>query len=74
LKKSVLSGAKKGFLKSIGLDPKSIDDDTDDEEGGYSPKKVTKKPQKRKPTAAERLKPWEEWENPNRRRLGYDTN
>jgi len=73
LKQSVLSGAKKGFLKSLGQDPKSIDDDTDDEEGGYSPKKVTKKPQKCKPTAAERLKPWEEWERPSRRRLGYDT-
>jgi len=74
LKQSVLSGAKKGFLRGIGLDPQSIDDDLNDEEGGYSPKKVTKKQKKRKPTAAERLKPWEEWKNPSRRRLSYDKN
>jgi len=74
LKQSVLSGAKKGFLRGIGLDPQSIDDDLDDEEGGYSPKKVTKKYKKRKPTAAERLKPWEEWKNPSKRRLSYGKN
>ena len=73
LKQSVLSGAKKGFLRGIGLDSQSIDDDLDDEEGGYSPKKVTKKYKKRKPTAAECLKPWEEWKNTSRR-LGYDKN
>jgi len=71
-----LSGAKKGFLRNIGLDHKSIEEDTDDEEGDNSLKKVAKKKlPKRKPTAAERLqKGWEEWEDPSRRRLRYDKN
>ena len=42
VKKAALSGATKAFLKNIGVDPKFIDDDEDDEsdeDGGYSPKK-----------------------------------
>ena len=56
-KKAALSGAAKGFLKSIGVDPKYIDDDDDDDEsGGYSPKGAKgKQPKKIKKTEAEKL-------------------
>ena len=55
-KKAALSGATKGFLRSIGVDPKFIDDDDEDESGGYSPKgRKGKQPKKIKKTEAERL-------------------
>ena len=51
-KKAALSGAAKGFLKSVGIDPKFIDDDDDEE----SPKAAKgKQPKKIKKTEAERL-------------------
>ena len=66
-KKAALSGATKGFLKSIGIDPKFIDDDDDDQDDtpkgakGKQPKKISK-------TEAERLaEGWEEWEKPTKR-------
>ena len=73
-KKAALSGATKGFLRSIGVDPKFIDDDDDeDESGGYSPKgRKGKQPKKIKKTEAERLtEGWEEWDKPTKRRLSY---
>ena len=46
-KKAALSGATKGFLKSIGIDPKFIDDDNAEDETpkgakGKQPKKIRK--------------------------------
>ena len=73
-KKSALSGATKGVLKKVGIDPKFIDKyDTDDEdEGGYSPRSKGKgKYPKAKQSEAEKL--WEGWDSPTRKTLGYDT-
>ena len=65
-KKAALSGAAKGFLKSIGVDPKYIDDD---DEGGYSPKGKGKEPKKAKKTETQKL--WEGWDRP-KKKLKYD--
>jgi len=66
-KKKVLSEAQKGFLRSIGVAEKYIDD------GGYSPKGKAKKYKKAKPTAAEKLQAgWEDFE-PWRKGLDYDS-
>ena len=72
-KKATLSGAAKGFLKSIGVDPKYIDDDDD---GGYSPKGKAKgkQPKKAKKTEWEKLtEGWESWDPPDKRKLDYGT-
>ena len=72
-KKATLSGAAKGFLKSIGVDPKYIDDDDD---GGYSPKGKAKgkQPKKAKKTEWEKLtEGWESWDQPDKRKLDYGT-
>ena len=68
-KKAALSGATKGFLKSIGIDPKFIDDEDEDE----TPKAAKgKQPKKIKKTEAERLtEGWEEWDKPTKRKLSY---
>ena len=68
-KKAALSGATKGFLKSVRIDPKFIDDDDDEE----SPKAAKgKQPKKIRKTEAERLaEGWEEWDNPTKRKLSY---
>ena len=51
-KKAALSGAAKGFLKSVGIDPKFIDDDDEDD----TPKGTKgKQPKEIKKTEAERL-------------------
>ena len=70
-KKAALSGAAKGFLRSIGVDPKYIDDDDDDE--SETPKGAKgKQPKKIKKTEAERLtEGWEEWDKPTKRKLSY---
>ena len=71
-KKAALSGAAKGFLKSIGVDPKFIDDD--DDAPDESPKAAAKgkRPKKIKKTEAEKLaEGWEEWNNPTKRKLSY---
>ena len=67
LSKTVLSGATKGVLKSLGL---SYDED----KGGYSPKgKGKKKAKKAKKTALQKLQEgWEEWDKPTKRQLDYD--
>ena len=67
-KKAVLSGAAKGFLKSVGVDPKFVDDDEDE-----TPKAAKgKQPKKIKKTEAERLaEGWEEWDKPTKRKLSY---
>ena len=66
LSKTVLSGATKGVLKSLGL---SYDED----EGGYSPKGKKKKYKKAKKTALQKLQEgWEEWDKPSQRQLDYD--
>ena len=66
LSKTVLSGATKGVLKSLGL---SYDED----EGGYSPKGKKKKYPKAKKTALQKLQEgWEEWDKPSHRQLDYD--
>jgi len=68
LKKKVLSEAQKGFLRSIGVAEKYIDDD-----GGYSPKGKAKKYKKAKKTEAEKLQEgWEDFE-PWRKGLSYDS-
>ena len=69
-KKAALSGAAKGFLRSIGVDPKYINDD---ESGGYSPKGAKgKQPKKIKKTESEKLSQgWEEWDKPTKRKLSY---
>ena len=56
-KKAALSGAAKGFLRSIGIDPKFIDDDDkEDESGGYTPKGAKgKQLKKAKKTETEKL-------------------
>ena len=72
-KKATLSGAAKGFLKSIGVDPKYIDDDDD---GGYSPKGKAKgkQPKKAKKTEWEKLtEGWESWDQPEKQKLDYGT-
>ena len=68
-KKAALSGATKGFLKSVGIDPKFIDDEDKDE----SPKGAKgKRPKKIKKTEAEKLaEGWEEWDKPTKRKLSY---
>ena len=78
-KKAALSGATKGLMKKIGVDPKFLDrydtEDEDEDEGGYSP---TKKPKgkypKAKKTEAEKLQEgWEGWDSPTKGSLSYDT-
>ena len=70
-KKAALSGATKGFLRSIGIDPKFIDDN--DESRGYTPKgERRKQPKKAKKTETEKLpEGWEGWDNPTKRKLSY---
>ena len=70
-KKAALSGATKGFLRSIGIDPKFINDDN--ESGGYTPKGAKgKQPKKAKKTETEKLtEGWEGWDNPTKRKLSY---
>ena len=69
LKKTVLSGATKGALKSLSL---RYSDDED--EGGYSPKgKGKKKYPKAKKTSLQKLEEgWEDWDKPSKRKLDYD--
>jgi len=72
VKKAVLSGAAKGFLRSVGIDERFIENE--DDSGGYSPNSKKKKYKKAKKTEVEKLKEgWEDFEKPWRRRLGYDT-
>ena len=68
-KKTVLSGATEGVLKSLGL---SYTDSED--EGGYSPKgKGKKKHPKAKKTTLQKLQEgWEDWDAPSKRKLDYD--
>ena len=63
-KKAALSGATKGFLKSISIDPKFIDDN--DEDVGYTPKGGKgKQPKMAKKTETEKVtEGWEGWDNP----------
>jgi len=71
LKKAALSGAAKGFLRSLGVSEKYLGDD-----GGYSPKGKAKGKtyKKAKPSAAEKLQAgWEDFEDPWRRGLDYDS-
>ena len=76
-KKATLTGATKGDLRRIGIDPELVDrfDTEDEDEGGYTPKfKGKGKNPKAKKTEAEKLqKGWEGWASPTRRTLGYDT-
>ena len=74
-KKAALSGASKGVLRKLGIDPKLIDKYDTDDEGGYSPKGKGKgKYPKAKKTEAEKLQEgWEGWDSPTRKTLGYDT-
>ena len=68
LSKTVLSGATKGVLKSLGLS-------YDENEGGYSPKGKGegKGKKKAKNTALQKLQEgWEEWDKPSKRKLDYD--
>ena len=68
-KKAALTGATKGFLKSIGIDPKFVDDNHDDDTPKGSRGKL---PKKIKKTEAGRLaEGWEEWDRPTKRRLSY---
>ena len=72
-KKAALSGAIKGILKKIGVDPKFMDSYDTDEEGGYTPKRKKQKYPKAKKTEAEKLQEgWENWDSPTRKTLGYD--
>ena len=73
-KKAALSGATKGLMKKIGVDPKFVDkyDTEDEDEGGYSPKKKPKgKYPKAKKSETEKL--WEGWDSPTKKGLDYDT-
>ena len=74
-KKAALSGATKGLMKKIGIDPKFVDSFDTDDEGGYSPKKKGKgKYPKAKKTEAEKLQEgWEGWDSPTKGKLSYDT-
>ena len=64
-KKAPISDRAKRVLKSLGID---YDD------GGYSPKGKAKKYKKVKPTAAEKLQAeWEDFEDPWRKGLNYDS-
>ena len=66
LSKTVLSGATKGVLKSLGLS-------YDENEGGYSPKGKGKGKKKAKKTALQKLQEgWEDWDKPSKRKLDYD--
>ena len=76
VKKASLSEGAKALLKKIGVDPKAIDDNSDDDtedEGGYSPKKKQKKYAKGKQSQTQKL--WEGWEKPTKTKgkLKYDT-
>ena len=70
-----MSGASKGVLRKLGIDPKLIDKYDTDDEGGYSPKGKGKgKYPKAKKTEAEKLQAgWEGWDSPTRKTLDYDT-
>ena len=71
-KKAALSGATKGFLRSIGVDPKYYEDDDDDDESETPKGAKGKQPKKIKKTEAERLtEGWEEWDKPTKRKLSY---
>ena len=74
-KKAALSGATKGLMKKIGIDPKFVDSFDTDDEGGYSPKKKGKgKYPKAKKTEAEKLQEgWKGWDSPTKGKLSYDT-
>ena len=73
IKKAALSGEAKALLRQIGVSEKFIDSDTDDDEGGYSPKKTKKKYPKAKKTAVQKLQEgWEEWDKPTKSTLKYD--
>jgi len=64
-KKAPISDRARRVLKSLGID---YDD------GGYSPKGKAKKYKKVKPSAAEKLQAgWEDFEDPWRRGLDYDS-
>jgi len=66
VKKAPISERARGVLKSLGIDY--------DDGGGYSPKGKAKKYKKSKPTAAEKLQAgWEDFDEPWRKGLGYDS-
>ena len=73
-KKAALSGATKGFLRSMGIYPRFIDDDDEDENGSYIPKGGKgKQPKQAKKTETEKLtEGWEGWDNPTKRKMSYD--
>ena len=75
IKKAALSGGAKALLRQIGVSEKFIDSDTDDDEGGYSPKKKAKKkyPKAKKTTLQKLQEGWEEWDKPSRGTLDYDS-
>ena len=69
-KKAALSGATKGLMKKIGVDPKFVDSYDTEDEGGYSPKKKPKgKYPKGKKSESEKL--WEGWDSPTKKGLDY---
>lgn len=72
-KKAVLSGAAKGFLKSVGIDPKFVDNEDDDDDDDDTPKSRGKQPLKKaKKTERQKLQEgWEGWDDPTRRKLSY---
>ena len=73
IRKAALSGGAKALLRQIGVSERFIDSDTDDDEGGYSPKKAKKKYPKAKKTAVQKLQEgWEEWDKPTKTTLKYD--
>ena len=76
-KKAALTGATKGILRKIGVDPKFVDSYYTEDEGGYSPKEKGNgkgKYPKAKKTEAEKFQEgWEGWDSPTRKTLGYET-
>ena len=74
-KKATLTGATKGVLRKIAIDPELIDRYDTEDEGGYTPKYKDKGkyPKAKKTEAAKLQEGWEGWDSPTRKTLGYDT-
>ena len=64
----------RAFLKKIGVDPKLVDYYDTEDEGGYTPKgKKEKYPKARKTEVQKLQQGWENWDNPLKQGLDYDT-
>ena len=69
-----MSGATKSILKKIGFNPKFVEGYDTDKDGGYTPKGKKEKYPKARITEVQKLQQgWENWDNPLKQGLDYDT-